>query len=315
VCAAVAMTPRSSPLEPHGLFAAVSTAVTAKARPDVARCKEHWRSVIAAGAHGICPFGTTGEGVAFSRDTKIAVLNAIASDIAPSKMMPVVGACALEDAIVLVSHACEIGCPAVLVTPPFFYKMPCEDGVYAFYASLIDAVANSRLQIFLYNIPQLTGVVIEHAVVRRLRSAYREAVIGIKDSCGKLEWTLAYIREFPDLAVFTGTDHHIVDTLRAGGGGAVTGMGNINPRALRGVFDHYNESAGVELCRTAGEIHLVVEKYGGVPAMKSVIAHYSRDAQWAHVTAPLTTLPPERQRSLIAELEAAGFSWPLSTSG
>jgi 4-hydroxy-tetrahydrodipicolinate synthase len=283
---------------PHGVFAAVSTAVTAKAQPDVARCKEHWRSVIAAGAHGICPFGTTGEGVGFSRDTKIAVLNTIASDIAPAKMMPVVGACALEDAIALVAHACEIGCRGVLVTPPFFYKMPSEEGVYAFYASLIDAVADSRLQMLVYNIPQLTGVVIEHAVVRRLTNAYPETVVGIKDSCGKLAWTLDYILE----------------TLRAGGSGTVTGMGNMNSRALREVFDRYKEPAGLDLCRTAGDIHLVVEKYGGVPAMKSVIAHYTHDPQWADVTPPLTRLSSARQRNLIAQLEAARFAWALTTS-
>lgn len=298
--------------KPRGLFAAVSTAVTTTARPDLGRCKEHWRNVISAGAHGICPFGTTGEGVAFSRETKIAVLNTIVRDIAPEKIMPVVGVCALEDAIALVRHAGEIGCPGVLVTPPFFYKTPAEEGVYAFYAGLIDAVASSRLRMFLYNIPQLTGVVIEHAVVQRLTRAYSQAVVGIKDSCGKLDWTLAYVRAFPQLAVFTGTDQHIVATLRAGGGGAVTGMGNINSRALREVFDRSNELAGEELGRTAGEIHLVVEKYGGVPAMKSVIAHYLRDSPWADVTPPLTRLPPERQRNLLAELEAAGFSWPLS---
>ena len=52
----------------------------------------------------------------------------------------------------------------------------------AFYAGLIDAVADARLRLYLYHIPQFSGVPVSPAVVDRLAHGYPGVVAGVKDS-------------------------------------------------------------------------------------------------------------------------------------
>jgi 4-hydroxy-tetrahydrodipicolinate synthase len=47
-----------------------------------------------------------------------------------------------------------------------------------------------------------------------------------------------------------------------------------------------------------------------IAALKSVIAHYSRDPEWATVRPPLVELTSEQNKSLMAELQARGFDMP-----
>ncbi len=294
----------------RGLCTAVSTPVDSNGSIDQRRFSAHALWLLENGVDGICPFGTTGEGIAFSVSEKTASLDALSSEVSPTRMMPVVGANALRDAYDLVSHAHRLGCPGVLLLPPSYFKNPSDEGVFEFYARVIDRVNDGALRLFVYNIPQITGVVIEHPVVEQLITRFGPVIAGVKDSWGNLDRTLAYIKAFPGLAVFTGTDHHIVESMRAGGAGTVTGMGNVNPVTLREVIDTYETPQGEALGHVAGEVHLVVEKYGGVPAMKAVIAHYRDDGQWEAMTPPLVSISSERQADLIAALSAAGHVWP-----
>ena len=47
-----------------------------------------------------------------------------------------------------------------LVVPPFFFKDVPDDAVFAFFAGLIDAVDDPRLRLYLYHIPQFSGVAV-----------------------------------------------------------------------------------------------------------------------------------------------------------
>jgi 4-hydroxy-tetrahydrodipicolinate synthase len=52
--------------------------------------------------------------------------------------------------------------------PPFFQKGVSEQGVVDAYAYVIDRVADPRLRIVLYHLPQLSGVVLEHSVTAQM---------------------------------------------------------------------------------------------------------------------------------------------------
>jgi 4-hydroxy-tetrahydrodipicolinate synthase len=53
-----------------------------------------------------------------------------------------------------------------------------------------------------------------------------------------------------------------------------------------------------------------MQKYPMMAALKAVIAHFAREAEWATVRPPLVELTREQGKSLIAELEARGFDMP-----
>src|SRR3989337_1909558 len=75
------------------------------------------------------------------------------SGIAPSRLMPGTGCCALSDSVRLSAHAVACGCAGVLMLPPFYYKEVNEEGLYRSYSEVIERFGDRRLRLYLYHIP------------------------------------------------------------------------------------------------------------------------------------------------------------------
>ena len=163
-----------NPNEPlQGLWCATLSPLDQRGAFDAARLANHAQRLFAAGVDGIAPFGTTGEGQSFSVAERRAGLDAlIAAGIAPERILAATGCAALPDAIELTRHALAAGCAGALVLPPFFFKDVTDEGIYAAYAALIDGVGDDRLRLYLYHIPQVSGVGLSVAMVSRLAAAY-----------------------------------------------------------------------------------------------------------------------------------------------
>jgi len=214
---------------------------------DNARLAAHARRLFAAGVDGIALFGTTGEGQSFSLEERRAGLDALlAAGISPERVVAGTGCAAITETIELTRHAVRAGCIGALVLPPFFFKGLSDEGVYASYARLIDQVADRRLRLYLYHIPQVTSVPIRHDVVAQLMASYPGAIAGIKDSGGDFEHTRKLLARFPDLAIFVGHEPHLPMALAAGGAGTICGIANLYPRLMRRLHDqsrggHYRD--------------------------------------------------------------------------
>ena len=62
-------------------------------------------------------------------------------------LLPGTGACALPDAVRLTQEALELGTGGVLALPPFYYKGVSDDGLFRFFAELIERVGDERLRL------------------------------------------------------------------------------------------------------------------------------------------------------------------------
>jgi len=156
---------------------------------------------------------------------KRALLDALlAAGLPPARLMPGTGCCAIPDSIELTRRAVEAGAGGVLMLPPFYYKGVSEEGLYRAFASVIDAVADERLRVYLYHIPPVSNVPIPRGVVARLLKAYPGIVAGMKDSGGDWKHTQAMIEEFgpQGFDVFAGSETFLLADLRAGGPGCIT---------------------------------------------------------------------------------------------
>ena len=71
---------------------------------------------------------------------------------------------------------------ACLMMPPFFLKGVPDQGVIDAYRYVIDGAGDARLRLYLYHIPQVSGVGLSHAVIAELRRLYPRTIVGIKDS-------------------------------------------------------------------------------------------------------------------------------------
>lgn len=291
----------------HGVWCATLTPLDDRGAVDPGRFAAHVRRLFDAGVDGIAPFGTTGEGQSFGVVERKQSLEAlIAAGIAPDRILAATGCAALPETADLTRHAIECGCAGALVLPPFFWKDVTADGVYASYATLIDEVADERLRLYLYHVPQISAVPIAASVITRLVAAYPGIVAGLKDGAGDLDHSKAMLAHFPQLAVFVGHELHLPQMLKAGGAGTICGIANMFPQLIRRLFDGAGTPDGDLALAAVRHFVDIAFDYPLMPAFKALQAHLVDDDRWMTVRAPLLPLSPEERAAMIQRLRRAG---------
>lgn len=299
------MTTRPAPLI-HGLWCATLTPVARSGAIDHARFAAHAHALLAQGVDGIAPFGTTGEGQSFAVDERRAGLDALlAAGIPGQKVVAATGCAALPETIALSRHALAAGCIGCLVLPPFFWKDVTDDGLFAWYAQLIEGVADTRLRLFLYHLPQVSAVPLSVDLVARLAAAFPGTVAGIKDSEGNWDHTSALLARVPQLTVVIGHEPHLPRLVRAGGAGTICGVANIYPDLVRALLQPNVTPEDEKRVATFIEIAFAQPFLAG---FKSMLAERLHDPGWLPVRAPLVALDETQRRSLREALEGAGFA-------
>ena len=150
---------------------------------------------------------------------RLDVIATAADELPAEKLLIGTGACSIADAVTLTGAAAERGLNNVLVLPPFYYRPVRDEGVFAYYAALIEAVGDPNLRIYLYNFPQRTGFGFSSDLVGRLRDSFGAVIAGMKDSSGDWEHMHEMCRTQPGFHMFAGTEVYLLDILRAGGVG------------------------------------------------------------------------------------------------
>ena len=289
----------------RGLWCATLTPVTRDGAIDHRRFAAHVHSLFAQGVDGIAPFGTTGEGQSFAADERSAGLDALlAAGVPAARIVAGTGCAALPETIALTRHAVAAGCIGCLVLPPFFWKDVTDDGLYGWYADLIERVADPRLRLFLYHLPQVSSVPLSPGLVARLGTAFPDVVAGVKDSEGNWAHTSALLAAAPRLTIVIGHEPHLPRLIRAGGAGTICGVANIYPGLVRALLaptvSPDDEARIVQFIEIAFRQPFLA-------AFKSMVADRLHDPEWRHVRAPLVALDDAQRRALRAALDGAGF--------
>ncbi|MCH8953212.1 MAG: dihydrodipicolinate synthase family protein [Proteobacteria bacterium] len=274
----------------------------------------HARRCLADGCVGLAPFGTTSEAQSVGIEERMEMLEALAAaGIAPSKLIPGTGLTSLPDTLRLTRHAVGLGCAGVLVLPPFYYKDVPDDGLYDYYRRLIDGVGDARLRIYLYHIPQVAGVGLPVALVRRLHADFPNTIVGIKDSSGDWENTAALLA-IDGLVVYPGSELPLMAALELGAMGSISATANINAAGIAEVirlFDSGDRTAAAARHETVRKFRLTVQGYAPIPVMKRMMALASGDRRWANTRPPLLAASVEEGRAL-AEVLAGEFDFRLA---
>ncbi len=293
---------------PHlidGLWCATLTPLTDRGAIDHARFVAHVHWLFSQGVRGIAPFGTTGEGQSFSVDERRAGLDALLAAFPGKRILPGTGCASLADTIALTRHATSAGCIASLVLPPFFWKGPSDDGLFAWYARLIEGVNDPRLRIFLYHLPQISSVPLPVDLVARLANAYPGTIAGIKDSQGSWDNTSALLARVPQLAVVIGHEPDLPRLVGAGGAGTICGVANAYPHLVQALLSA--EASAETQARIAKFVEILFMQ-PFLPAFKSIVADRTGDPGWRNVREPLLPLSDDQRRALREALDRAGFS-------
>jgi 4-hydroxy-tetrahydrodipicolinate synthase len=295
----------SNPGALDGVLAPILTPFDAELVPDADRFVELAVHLMDQGL-GLAPFGTTGEGNSLGVAEKADLLDALlAAGLDPARMMPGTGCCALSETVALTRYAVEAGCAGVLMLPPFYYKNPSEDGLFASFSQVIDKVGDDRLRVYLYHFPQQSQVPITHALIARLLAAYPGVVAGIKDSSGDLANMEAMCREFPGFKVFSGTERLLLPVMRAGGAGCIAANANLHGPAMLELLRRWREPEAEGLQAGLEGFRAAMEGMPLISALKALTARRTGDYGWRRVRPPQVQLSPAMEMDLIERLEKA----------
>lgn len=294
-----------------GLLVPAITPFRPDLSPDSAAFVDVCKWLLANGANGLAVFGTTSEANSLSLSERMALLeDLVAAGVPADVLMPGVGLPSLVDTITMTKHALSLGCGGVLALPPFYYKPVSVDGLYAWYAAVIEGVGSDDLGLWLYHIPQNTGVGIPHDLIERLIRDFPDTVLGIKDSSGDWSNTEAMLRRFPGFGIFPSSEGTLVKSHALGGSGCITASGNVNPAGIRALIDALGTPEADALQVKVAEVRTIVSGFPLIPAVKALLAAEKNDDRLATLRPPLDALPQadlDRLRKAMAE---AGWTLP-----
>ncbi|MBZ9657172.1 dihydrodipicolinate synthase family protein [Phyllobacterium lublinensis] len=269
-----------------GLSAALTTPFDAEMGVDVPKAISHARHCLNSGCSSVTLFGTTGEGSSIGDNEREAVLKGfLDAGIEPQQIVVGVMANSYLEAAAQASAALEVGCRAVLLAPPSYFKNVSDGGLFAWFSAVFAQIGASARDIIVYNIPSVTAVEISVELVSRLREAFPWVVSGVKDSSGNWAYTERLLAEHKDLAILIGDERDLAAGVRRGGQGAISGMANLYAnRLLPMINEGRDDPAMVEAVRE-------LLKFPVVPAVKALVAHHTGDEGWRRTRAPLQALP------------------------
>jgi 4-hydroxy-tetrahydrodipicolinate synthase len=279
----------------HGVFSASATPINSDGTPDHATFAAHAKALLQEGCDGIALLGTTGEANSFSLGQRMTLVEkVIAAGVEAKRLLPGTSQTNVADTVTLTRHALDAGVAASVVLPPFYYKGVSDEGLFRFYAEVIEGVGSDALRVVLYHIPPIAQVGISLELSGRLLEAFPGIIVGVKDSSGKIESMQAFAGAFDNFSVLAGADPFMLPLLKSGGAGCITSSSNLIARHLRIVFDNWFDPAKTaEVEAAQARINAwrdLSNAYVQLPTVKAMLAKRRGHDGWTRVRPPLVEL-------------------------
>ncbi|TQV83344.1 dihydrodipicolinate synthase family protein [Denitrobaculum tricleocarpae] len=281
-----------------GLSVALATAFEPSGEIADTQLLAHARTCLDGGCDSVTLFGTTGEGPSLGWEERVRLLTQFkAAGITGDQLVCGISATAVKDAVAQIRAAQVVGCRRILLPPPYYFKQPSDEGVEAWYREVLSQLDQGSVSVILYNIPALTQVALSVGLIGRLRETLGDAVIGVKDSSGDWSYTEALLNAHKDISILVGEERHLAAAVRLGGAGAICGMANLDPAAVRRMACDGKEEPYIN------DLIDLLEKFPLIPAIKSAIAHQSGDPVWFNLRAPLVGIGQDDGKRLEQALD------------
>jgi 4-hydroxy-tetrahydrodipicolinate synthase len=281
---------------PEGIYTALITPFTTDGELDEPLLMRLLAFQEGAGVQGVVVAGSTGEGPSLSAPEKVGLYELASRTRGQLRIVAGILSCSLTETLYLARQAARAGCDALMVAPPFYYHAPLE-GLIAFYRALLEA---TELPAILYNIPQLSRIPLPLALVEALLS--HPNLLGIKDSSGDPESLHAYLHFAPRLKIWVGEEKLLLENLRGGGAGSISGLANLVPERLVATFRAFHEGRDADgLQQFIDKIANAVDAFPAPANFKAALT--LRGLPFSHVRPPMCDLSESEQQALIRALQ------------
>ncbi|NKK69484.1 dihydrodipicolinate synthase family protein [Rhizobium leguminosarum bv. viciae] len=276
-----------------GLSVALATPFDSNGDIAIEAMIEQAQCSLAAGCSSVTLFGTTGEGSSIGTQERERVFDSLLdSGIAANQIIVGVLVDAAEDAAMQAGRALSRGARNILLAPPCYFKNVSDDGVFQWFSAVFAILGDKARDIIVYNIPSLTMVPLTVSLIGRLRTAFPNIVIGVKDSSGDWPFTETLLKSHGDLVILVGDERHLAKGVRLGGQGAISGMANFVPREVKLMAEE-----GVDDSRVEDFVEELL-KFPVTAAVKTMVSHVTSDEIWLAVRPPLVSISAEGQAQL-----------------
>lgn len=252
------------------------------------------------GVDALFPLGTAGEFASLTAEEQGAVIETVVDASGDLPVVAGVASTAIEDVVARAEAADDAGADAVVATAPYFHAANSPEGTVAF---LEEVATRSPLPLVLYNIPQYVNRSLDPDAVATL--ARLQNVVGLKDSCGDLTYSLSVARATPDdFFVLQGYDTLLLASLRMGLDGGVNALATAVPEVYATIVDEPDSAAAREASDAIGDLFGIGLEVGFATAVKAALAE--RDViDDAAVRPPLQELPDHQRGRVEAAVESA----------
>ena len=290
----------------HGIFPPLTTPFDEAGRPDLGALAYNIERYNETRLAGYVALGSNGEAVHLSASERISVIEIVKRRAAAGKtVIAGVNELSTSAAIESTKKVFDVGADAALVITPYFYKGSMSQAVLT--RHFLEVADKSPLPVFIYNIPQNTGVVIEPTTVAAL--AAHENIIGIKDSSGDMGALSATLRLCPPgFAVLTGNGGILQPAVLMGAAGAVLAIACLIPDSCIELYEAARageHERARELQNRISPLSSLVTTGLGVPGLKGALdlAGYRGGSP----KAPLLPVFPEDVERINTAMRSSGF--------
>lgn len=223
----------------HGIVPALVTPFLPDERIDCGAWQKLIDRIISTGVQGVFTGGSSGEFYALDDEERLVALRFCVQAVAHRvPLYANVGAITTRETVKLAEAAEAMGVDVIVVVTPYYLK-PTQDELAEHYIEVCRAV---RAPVLAYNFPQHGGVQLLPETLGRI-AARCENLVGIKDSAGGMEQSVAYRTCAPgrELAVFIGPEAMLLEAWQRGCAGSVTACANIAPRLFVDLYRMFRE--------------------------------------------------------------------------
>jgi 4-hydroxy-tetrahydrodipicolinate synthase len=287
----------------RGLFAAVATPVRPDGSVDEAAFDRVLEFLIAAGVDGVCLGGATSEYPHVDAAARAALIRRASARLPADRALLVgIGAPTVRQTLELGRAAVEAGSAAVLLPMPLFFRY-AQDDLREYCAHVSRTLAAPCL---LYDLPDFTNPLEPATTLALLRE--EPFIVGLKDSSGCADRIEGFASARGDRpwTFFVGDDRLLLDGVRAGWNGGISGVAGFCPELLVSLYRSAAAGQTAEAERCQRMLDALIEQMAVFPAPWGVrIGLAARGIDTGPLPLPLT----ERRRDQVAAFERWFPSW------
>jgi len=291
----------------EGVIAAVPTPFLADGKPDLERFVEHCRWALANGADGLNVLGTTGEANSQNTEARKQIMKAAADNLDPAKLMVGTATPDLETTVELTQYASDLGYPVALVLPPYYYKPVSDNGLFGWFEDLDRRLGSSRIQLYLYNFPALTGIGFPIDLIARMAKELTGRVAGIKDSSADLPYCRDIVKKIPGFKVFPSSETCLGTARSDGFAGCISASVNVTAPLAQKLWQASAGTADADILDSLVKLRTQIASVPLIAAVKYLISQREQSPQWEAVRLPQEKLNDAQKKELSESASTLGY--------